>query len=436
MLSTFNLPWQAILTLAVLIAYFFYYRKYRRYQWIQKGNNIETKNFRGKSLPCFPNGWFKLLNSEDLKREEVKYIDYCGRNLAVYRGKDNKVYALEAYCAHMGANMALGGSVKLGKGLQCPFHGWVYDGDTGNCVVDGKMEQKEGEVYSYHNMDTCEKVNGSVLKKECSSKIKVNKYPIREIKGQIFCWFHSVEALRETPLFDPLQFDHGLEHRGESLNYVNSHIQDIPENASDLKHFHYVHTQVFNFTKKIMFKWNLNWARADDPNLYEIMKLDNPKRDAFRKDLFKKTITEENKAYLSCLGLENTLCIFGWEIKFFALSGFQLGPGLVYLVLDSPFFTTALQQSVTPTEKYMQHVWHRIYTNSWLPYWVSASMLVGEVSQVLADVRIWNNKKYTPKLVYDMSTKADKMLYDWRTWYGQFYEGCSEREKEVSKYDW
>ena len=29
--------------------------------------------------------------------------------------------------------------------------------------------------------------------------------------------------------------------RGESLNYVNCHIQEIPENGADMKHFDFVH---------------------------------------------------------------------------------------------------------------------------------------------------------------------------------------------------
>jgi len=430
------ISWKIIITFLVTIGYYLYYLKYRHYKWVQKEDIRETRNFRGKSLPCFPNGWFKLVNSEDLKVEEVKYMDYCGRNLALYRGKDGKAYALEAYCAHMGANMALGGAVKLGKGLQCPFHGWIYDGDTGNCVVDSKMESRTGDVYDYHNKETCEKKDGSVLKKDCNSTISVKRYVVREIKGQILVWFHSDDKLREKPQYEPLVWEHGLDYRGESLNFVNTHIQDIPENGADLKHFFYVHNRAIPGWDLIKFKWNLRWCRGDDPEICEKLKIEHKGRNAFRQEVLKKYITEENKQYLSVLALENTICMFGFEIKLFDLTAFQMGPGLVYMVLDSPFFRAGFQQAVTPTEKYMQNLWHRIYTKSWLPYWVSAVFLKGEVTQVLGDLRIWNNKKYTPKLTYDMSTKADQYLYNWRSWYGQFYEGCAEHEKQLNKLDW
>ena len=39
-----------------------------------------------------------------------------------------------AYCAHMGVHLGVGGKVVNNQCIQCPFHGWVYDGETGACV--------------------------------------------------------------------------------------------------------------------------------------------------------------------------------------------------------------------------------------------------------------------------------------------------------------
>jgi len=61
---------------------------------------------------------------------------------------------------------------------------------------------------------------------------------------------------------------------------------------------------------------------------------------------------------------------------------------------------------------------------------------VAEAQQLLADSRSWNNKKFTSRLIYDLTSQADKFMYNWRTWYGQFYEGANEFEKELTKYDW
>jgi len=55
-----------------------------------------------------------------------------GEHFAVFRSQSGKVSVLDAYCPHMGGNLAVGGRVK-GECLECPFHGWVFDND-GMCV--------------------------------------------------------------------------------------------------------------------------------------------------------------------------------------------------------------------------------------------------------------------------------------------------------------
>ena len=40
--------------------------------------------------------------------------------------------AVDAYCPHLGANMAAGGVVK-GDCIECPFHGWQFEGHDGTC---------------------------------------------------------------------------------------------------------------------------------------------------------------------------------------------------------------------------------------------------------------------------------------------------------------
>lgn len=81
--------------------------------------------------------------SDELKAGQVFYKKCLGENLAIFRGNDQKAYVLDAYCAHMGANLGLGGKVKNESCLECPFHGWMYDGNTGNCLGnEGKNAKK------------------------------------------------------------------------------------------------------------------------------------------------------------------------------------------------------------------------------------------------------------------------------------------------------
>ena len=148
-----------VTTLVGLVVYALYVRKYRHYVYEQR-NDIgeEGGRVRGKCPPFFPNGWYRVLNSNELRVNEVKYLDYCGRHIAIFRGADKRVYAVHAFCAHMGANLGAGGVVKHGNCLQCPFHGWVFDGATGDCVMPvdrattNGAPKKQVEFYEYNDI--------------------------------------------------------------------------------------------------------------------------------------------------------------------------------------------------------------------------------------------------------------------------------------------
>ena len=58
----------------------------------------------------------------------------------MFRGKSGRAYIVDAYCAHLGANLAVGGSVH-GECIECPFHGWQYRGSDGKCVKIGYAEK-------------------------------------------------------------------------------------------------------------------------------------------------------------------------------------------------------------------------------------------------------------------------------------------------------
>lgn len=47
----------------------------------------------------------------------------------------------------MGANLAEGGKVKWGSCIECPFHGWTFDGKDGKCVVGENKEPRNVAVY-------------------------------------------------------------------------------------------------------------------------------------------------------------------------------------------------------------------------------------------------------------------------------------------------
>ena len=81
----------------------------------------------------YPRGWFVVAFSEDIAVGETRSLSYFGEKLVAFRGEDGTVRVLDAYCAHMGADLAAGGKV-IGNTIECPFHAWRYAG-TGECVA-------------------------------------------------------------------------------------------------------------------------------------------------------------------------------------------------------------------------------------------------------------------------------------------------------------
>jgi cholesterol 7-dehydrogenase len=99
-----------------------------------KGDYDVSKKTLGKSLPPYPNGWHIACKAKELSVATTKSVDLSGHNITLVRTTKGIVYGIHSYCAHMGANLGINGKVVNEKCVQCPFHGWLYDAETGICV--------------------------------------------------------------------------------------------------------------------------------------------------------------------------------------------------------------------------------------------------------------------------------------------------------------
>lgn len=98
----------------------------------------------------YPCGWYRICDSDEIdKRGSVKHAFALGREMVIFRSDDQheQVYVLDAFCVHMGANLAVGGRVIPGTNcLQCPFHLWEFSGEDGRCTkipyINGKIPDK------------------------------------------------------------------------------------------------------------------------------------------------------------------------------------------------------------------------------------------------------------------------------------------------------
>lgn len=115
----------------LLILYAVYLYNFKYFVTKMNGKYDHKKKNIGNPIPPFPMGWWIACRSREVAKGESKAVDMCGQNIVVFRSDKGEVYALDAYCKHMGANLGIGGRVVNSKCIQCPFHGWLYDGESG-----------------------------------------------------------------------------------------------------------------------------------------------------------------------------------------------------------------------------------------------------------------------------------------------------------------
>jgi 3-ketosteroid 9alpha-monooxygenase subunit A len=78
----------------------------------------------------FPDGWHYVANSKDLEKSKAIEVINFATQIVVWRGSDEKLYALDMYCKHMGASLGCGEVDQ--NGIRCPFHAWRWNG-SGDC---------------------------------------------------------------------------------------------------------------------------------------------------------------------------------------------------------------------------------------------------------------------------------------------------------------
>jgi nitrite reductase/ring-hydroxylating ferredoxin subunit len=77
----------------------------------------------------------RVARLDDLPAGQLKRVDVTGTRIVLARVRD-EVYACDEVCAHQGGPLSEG---RLsGTRLACPWHGWMYDVRTGECVLPGR----------------------------------------------------------------------------------------------------------------------------------------------------------------------------------------------------------------------------------------------------------------------------------------------------------
>jgi phenylpropionate dioxygenase-like ring-hydroxylating dioxygenase large terminal subunit len=127
-----------------------------------------------------PNYWYPLEWSDRVPRGGVVETCFWGQSIAVYRGEDGRVRALENRCAHRQIKLTLGHVRQCD--LVCIYHGWSYD-EHGRLV--GMKHDHFGKKLPV---------------------LSIRGYPVRERYGVIWGFMGDPALADRVPL---VEIDHG-----------------------------------------------------------------------------------------------------------------------------------------------------------------------------------------------------------------------------------
>ncbi len=159
----------------------------------------------------YPNGWFAVAFSKELKPGAVLRRRLMGEEVVVYRTRGGTPVVTKPFCPHLGAHLGYGGKVK-GEEIVCPFHGFAF-APSGSCTRTGYGTKPP--------------------------KVRLDTYETRECNGAVFAWWHAerlapyweLPELRSPGYAKPIRITWSLAGLP----------QDVHENSIDSGHFAFLH---------------------------------------------------------------------------------------------------------------------------------------------------------------------------------------------------
>lgn len=329
-------------------------------------------------LTPYPRGWYLAAYSDELPAGAVKTLSIFGREVVLFRDESKRAHLVDAHCPHLGAHLGHGGKVKGGC-IRCPFHGWEYEGASGQCVRTG---------------------NGDPV----PPKARLRTWHTRECAGMVLAWFHEKG---EAPSWDVGALQ-DFEEPGWSAwsfkEYVlRARIQDISENDADVAHSPVMH----GFTDEqpriemdadgARCRWTL---RAD----LKLAAFGVPKVPAIGP---LRAVPDRMPSEISVTRWGLSL---GWVRQWLTMPG-----GLT--------FRTQTMATTTPLDDSRVRLTFRHRVRSTPVPFVTAKILANYArlfnSTVEQDNVIWENKVY---LLRPAASKSDQAILRFRKWARQFYD--------------
>ncbi|GAC1426320.1 MAG: aromatic ring-hydroxylating dioxygenase subunit alpha [Burkholderiaceae bacterium] len=160
-----------------------------------------------------PDFWYAVDYEKALPNCKVVETKFWGRSIALFRGEDGKVRAIDNLCLHRQVKLSLGEVHDCA--LVCPYHGWTYDGT-------GKVVAVPHELF------------GRGL-----PQAKLRSFPVRLRYGLIWLFPGNPDLADSTPMPEIPELEGDDRWACVPLDFTwQAHHSMIVENVSDFTHAH------------------------------------------------------------------------------------------------------------------------------------------------------------------------------------------------------
>ena len=182
----------------------------------------------------FANVWTILAPGRDLAAGELMPLTVAGERIVLFRDADGKACALIDRCPHRGVALSLG---RLCDGVvECPFHGWRFDGAGCNVHVPWNPDAKR------------ELLGATAL-------------PVREVAGLL--WLHTGFDPTDEPQPSESLLQPGVVLCAQSSLW-NTHWTRAMENMLDSPHLPFVHKATIGrfVSKDVGGRMDVAWSET------------------------------------------------------------------------------------------------------------------------------------------------------------------------------
>jgi len=163
------------------------------------------------------NFWYPVAASEEVTNDAPFRVRILCTDLVAFRDTQGNAHVISDTCIHRGA--ALGEGKIVGDSVQCPYHGWQYNGD-GQCTLIPSLSKDETPP----------------------ARAKVDSYPVQEKYGIVFAFLGDLPESERPAVMEIPEYE-AQDWRANILRVfeVDYYYERSVENGLDPAHNEFVH---------------------------------------------------------------------------------------------------------------------------------------------------------------------------------------------------